>query len=184
MRKYIIDDLFRYTGSKDSSIINGLRRIPGFRFISAMRMTKVFSLKGLLYTPLYIISNRFLRHYSYKLGIQIPYRTEIGKGLHIGHFGCIVVNSSVRIGKNCNITHGVTIGQVNRGKKEGCPVIGDRVYLGPGCKVLGRIRVGDDAAIGANSVVVDDVPENAVVVGVPGKIISYNGSRGYVRNTV
>lgn len=76
-------------------------------------------------------------------GISIPYNTRIGSGLYIGHFGGIVVNSEAVIGKNCNIHHGVTIGQANRGDKKGYPVIGDRVFIGPGAVVIiGKVKVG------------------------------------------
>lgn len=80
-----------------------------------------------------------------------------------------MVNHRVRIGRNCNISHGVTLGQANRGRRTGVPVIGDGVYIGPGAKVVGAVTVGDNVAIGANCVVVDDVPDNAVVAGVPGR---------------
>ena len=65
-------------------------------------------------------------------GISIPYRTKIGKGLYIAHFGGIFVNEDVVIGENCNLSQGVTIGLGGRGEQRGCPVIGDRVFIGPG----------------------------------------------------
>ena len=92
----------------------------------------------------------------------------------------IVVHERSAIGKNCNISHGVTIGIMNRGSKAGVPIIGDNVYIGPGAKIMGNIKVGDNAAIGANAVVTKNVPDNAVVVGVPAKVISYDGSEGYI----
>ncbi len=115
-----------------------------------------------------------------KFGIEIYPETEIGEGLYIGHWGGIVVNPLVKIGKNCNLSQGVTIGQLNRGIKKGVPVIGNNVYIGPGAKVIGNIKIGDNVAIGANSVVVDDVPNNSVVIGVPAKIVSQKGSTGYI----
>jgi len=121
-----------------------------------------------------------LKHLEYKYGISIPYTTKIGSGFYIGHFGGIVVNSKAIIGSNCNISHGVTIGETYRGNSKGTPVIGNQVFLGPGAKVLGNIHIGNNAAIGANAVVTKDVPENGVVVGSPGKIISFNGSAGYI----
>jgi serine O-acetyltransferase len=132
---------------------------------------------------LYPISKLVLRHYTYKYGISIPYTTQVGSGFYIGHFGDIVVNGMSRIGKNCNISHGVTLGMTNRGQNKGYPEIGDNVYIGPGAKIIGGIKIGNNVAIGANCVVTKDVPDNAVVVGIPGKIISYNGSTGYVNNT-
>ncbi|MDY6895657.1 MAG: serine acetyltransferase, partial [Thermotogota bacterium] len=95
----------------------------------------------------------------------------------------IVVNGNVSIGKNCNISPGVTLGQTNRGKNKGCPTIGDNVFIASGAKIIGNILVGNNVAIGANCVVIEDVPENSVIVGVPGKIISRNGSVGYINKT-
>ena len=93
------------------------------------------------------------------------------------------MNKDVKIGNNCNISQGVTLGVTNRGAKKGCPTIGDNVYIAPGAKVIGNIVVGNDVAIGANCVLTKDVPDHAVVVGIPGKIISYNGSSGYINRT-
>jgi serine O-acetyltransferase len=129
------------------------------------------------------ISRLILRKYTYKFGMSISFRTEIGSGLYVGHFGGIFVHPESRIGKNCNISHEVTIGQSNRGKNLGSPTIGDNVFLGPGAKIFGSLTVGNNAAIGANCVVTQDVPDNAVVVGIPGRVISYEGSKGYVNNT-
>jgi len=123
------------------------------------------------------------RHQQIRFGIGISYKTSIGPGLYIGHEGGIVVSELAVIGKNCNLSHQVTIGVSRRGQRAGVPVIGDNVYIGPGAKLFGAIVVGDNAAIGANCVVTRDVPENGVVVGVPGRVISYEGSQGYINNT-
>lgn len=138
--------------------------------------------KWLKYT-IYPFSLLMLQHYQYKFGIGISFLTEIGPGFYIGHFGGIFIYPDCKIGKNCNLSQEVTIGNVPRGQNKGYPTIGDNVYIGPGAKVIGRLKVGDRVAIGANCVVTKDVPDDAVVVGVPGKIISFEGSIGYVRNT-
>jgi len=124
-----------------------------------------------------------LRRYRYKYGITIPFTTSIGSGFYIGHFGCIIVHQKTVIGRNCNLSQGVTLGQANRGKNKGYPTIGDNTYVGPGAKVIGAVSIGDNVAVGANSVVTKDVPNNAVVAGVPAKIISYKGSVDYIGNT-
>lgn len=82
-----------------------------------------------------------------------------------------------------HLSQQVTIGVVNRGKMKGYPTIGDNVYIGPGAKVIGNVHVGNNVAIGANCVVTKDVPDNAVVVGIPGQVISYEGSTGYINKT-
>ncbi len=90
------------------------------------------------------------------------------------------MNERVSIGKNCNLSHGVTIGQRNRGKHKGCPTIGNMVYLGSGSCILGGISIGSNVAVGAHAVVVCDVSDNEVVAGNPARKISEAGSNGYV----
>ena len=107
----------------------------------------------------------------------------MGAGLYIGHFGGIHVNEGAVIGNNCNIQQDVTLGKANRGKKAGAPVIGNNVFIGAGAKIIGRIHVGDGAAVGANAVVTKDVPAGAAVAGVPARVVSEQGSEGYVNRT-
>lgn len=133
---------------------------------------------------MWIIAFFYLRHLSFKSGIQIPYNTNIGKGFYIGHFGTIVVNGEAKIGDNVNISPGVNIGQANRGHNKGVPTIGNEVYIGPGAKIVGAVKIGNNVAIGANAVVTNDIPDNACVAGVPAKILSYDGAKGYVNRTV
>lgn len=113
-------------------------------------------------------------------GISIPCGARIGKGLYIAHFGGIFVNDDVVMGENCNLSQGVTVGVGGRGERKGCPTIGDRVFIGPGAKLFGAIEIGDDVAIGANAVVTKSLPDNAVAVGIPAKVTSYQGSKDYV----
>ena len=93
-------------------------------------------------------------------GISIPLRCQIGGGLQIAHTNGIVINVNARIGCNCDIFQQVTIGEM----RGGCPTIGNAVLIGPGAKILGPVTIGDCARIGANAVVVRDVPPGAVVV--------------------
>lgn len=116
------------------------------------------------------------------MGINLPYATDIGPGLFIGHAGGIVVNSACRIGRNCNISHNVTIGST-KGTRAGVPTIGNNVYFGPGSVVIGSITIGDHVAIGANSVVVDNVMEGTTVAGAPARMVSRHGSRAWVNQT-
>ena len=149
-----------------------------------LRITKILKDNGILLWPLYIFFRLLLKHYEYKFGICIPYNTKIAPGFYIGHYGGIVINSEVKIGENCNINHGVTIGISYGGKNPGTPTILNNVYLGPGSKIIGGITIGNNVAIGANTVVVKDIPDNAVIVGSPEKVISYKGSSAYVVNTI
>lgn len=100
------------------------------------------------------------------MGFQIGINT-CGLGIKIYHFGHIIVNGNAKIGKGVTIYPGVTIGQT----AIGCPTIGDNVFLGLGCKVLGKVKVGNNVIVAPNAVVVKDVPDNCVVGGVPAKIL-------------
>ncbi|TKB23959.1 serine acetyltransferase [Desulfopila sp. IMCC35006] len=113
-------------------------------------------------------------------GIHIEPEIDIGPGFYIGHFGNIILGGDTKIGKNCNISQEVTVGYAGRGNKWGLPVIGDYVYIGPGAKIFGKIVIGNHVAIGANAVVTKDLPDMAVAVGVPAKIISFQGSRDFI----
>lgn len=100
-------------------------------------------------------------------GINLPNSTKIGPGLRVWHFGCIVLHPDVIIGENCDIRHGVTIG--NRQHYYDVPIIGNNVNIGAGAKIIGKIKVGNNVKIGANAVVVRDVPDNHIAVGIPAK---------------
>jgi serine O-acetyltransferase len=116
-------------------------------------------------------------------GISLPYKAVIGAGLYIGHYGNIIIHPEAVIGRGCNIAQGVSIGVSGTRYKRGVPVIGNRVFIGPNAVVVGKITVGDDVLIGANSLVADDLPRNATALGVPAKIINYRGSREYLQPT-
>ena len=110
--------------------------------------------------------------------IELPPQVAIGPGLFIPHTGYIVVASNVMIGSHCTLTQGVTIGHRSGGNLSSFagPIIGDRVYIGPGAVILGPISIGNDVLIGANAVVTRSVPARAVVVGNPARVISMKGS--------
>src|SRR5258706_4408836 len=111
-------------------------------------------------------------------GIELPRSARIGPGLYIGHFGGVVISGQAVIGANCNLSQQITIGIGGKGEQSGVPVIGDNVFIAPGARLFGKIRIGKNVAIGANAVVYRDVPDDAVVVLDPGfRIISYKGNR-------
>ena len=110
-------------------------------------------------------------------GISLPASAEIGKGFYVGHFGTIILHSDVKMGENCSIGPGVVIGTRGEGKK-GVPAIGNNVYIGVGAKVLGDITVGHNARIGANAVVLMNVPQDATAAGIPARIVSVREKEG------
>lgn len=119
----------------------------------------------------YLFARVRLARASVMTGISIP-PGVFGRGLSIAHYGSIVVNDNVRVGAFCRIHSGTNIG-VGR---DGVPCLGDFVYVAPGAVLSGGIRVGSCAAIGANAVVRQDVPDGAVVGGVPARVLSQSTS--------
>ncbi len=126
--------------------------------------------------------NPFIRRYlrfryhqlQIKYGFNIPINV-FGPGLSIAHTGPILINSNSKIGKNCRVQTGVTLGATN-GTND-APVLGDNVFLGDGCKIIGNVTVANDCAIGANAVVVKSITEPGTTYGgVPAKKISSNSS--------
>jgi serine O-acetyltransferase len=99
-------------------------------------------------------------------GIELPCEVEIGRNFIIDHFGGIVISGYTKFGDNCRIRNGVVIG-LRHVQDKRAPVIGNNVDIGAGAKLLGPIRIGDNVLIGANAVVMVDVPDNSIAVGVP-----------------
>jgi serine O-acetyltransferase len=99
-------------------------------------------------------------------GIELPCEAIVGRNFVIDHFGGIIVSGYARFGDNCRIRNGVVVG-LRRVEEPVAPIIGNNVDIGAGAKLLGPIRIGDNSIIGANAVVIQDVPENSIAIGVP-----------------
>jgi len=133
-----------------------LRAMFWYRLGSWLTAKRIPLAKGFFQRMLY-------RHH----GLEIEPGANIGGGLYIAHpIGSVIAPKS--LGKNCTIIHSVTFGMRN---EWAFPVIGDNVFIGAGARILGGIHVGNNAVIGANAVVVHDVPDGATVVGIPAKVI-------------
>ena len=115
--------------------------------------------------------------------IELPAQTVVGCGLFVPHTGHIIIASNATIGRYCTFTQGISVGHGAGGRESSfaSPVVGDRVYIGPGAAVLGPINIGNDVLIGANAVVIRSVPARAVVVGNPARVISMKGSFDLVK---
>ncbi len=130
---------------------------------------------SLLLKVIWIPLNGFV---SMLLDTHISRGAQIGPGLYIGHYGGIWISPRAKLGADCNISQGVVIG---RAAVEKGPTLGDRVWLGPHAVVTGPVVVGHDCVIGANSLVARDIPNKAVVVGVPARILSHAGSSKLIK---
>jgi serine O-acetyltransferase len=104
-------------------------------------------------------------------GVELPCEVVIGRRFRIEHVGAIVIHGDTVFGDDVIIRQGVTTGVRNTGT-QAAPRIGNRVDIGAGAKILGAITIGDDVVIGANAVVLQDVPSNSLAVGVPARILS------------
>jgi serine O-acetyltransferase len=110
-------------------------------------------------------------------GIEIHPAAQLGPGLFIDHGMGIVIGETAEVGDDVTIYQGVTLGGLGFASGRRHPVVGDRVTIGAGAKLLGPITIGDDAKIGANTVVIHDVEPNATVVGIPGRAVRVDGRR-------
>ena len=110
-------------------------------------------------------------------GIEIHPGAKIGAGFFIDHGMGVVIGETTEIGDNVTIYQGVTLGGTGKEKGKRHPTIGNNVVIGTGAKVLGPINIGDNVKIGAGSVVLRNVPANTTVVGVPGRVVVYEGER-------
>jgi serine O-acetyltransferase len=177
MNSVIASDLYRHFGLKGTKgLLRGLS-YPGFRYTFILRNVSQHqkrSITAFFYRLL-------LRRYRFKYGFEISPDAEIGEGFYLTSHCSTVVIGPVKMGKNCNVGHSVTIGRGIAGAKKGRPIIGDSVWIGPGSIIVGRINIGDDVLIAPNSFVNFDVPDHSIVIGSPGKIISkQNPTQDYV----
>lgn len=172
-------DVYRYYGAKETLRQRLLRPLE-LQWTCAFRKRQ--KAKNQLIKAWFTLR---LMHLSRRTQIQIPANTEVGPGLYIGHFGRIIVNPQAKIGKNVNLATGVTIGIENRGKRKGCPVIGDCVWIGTNAIVVGNVRIGSDVLIAPLTYVNFDVPDHSIVIGNPGRIIPReNATEGYVEKKI
>jgi serine O-acetyltransferase len=110
-------------------------------------------------------------------GIEIHPGARLGRGVFIDHGSGVVIGETAEVGDNCLIYHGVTLGGTSTQRVKRHPTIGRDTIIGAGAKILGNIRVGSNCKIGANTVLLRDVPDNSTVAGVPGRIIIQNGEK-------
>ena len=149
--------------SKISTLIN----YPGVHAIGFHRVAHFFYKKRRFFWSRFVSQvGRFLT------GIEIHPGAQIGKNLFIDHGMGVVIGETAVVGDNCTIYHQVTLGGTGKEKGKRHPTLGDGVLVSTGAKVLGPITIGNGAKIGANAVVLADVPENATAVGIPAKVIS------------
>lgn len=166
--KYIRAD-FQAVFERDPAARSSLEVIaayPGFQAAVSHRITHSLWRKNFKLTA------RVMSHLSrFFTGVEIHPGAVIGKGFFIDHGMGVVIGETSEIGENVTIYHGVTLGGTSFTKGKRHPTIGNNVTIGAGAKILGPLTVGENSKVGANSVVIRDVPPNSTVVGIPGSVV-------------
>ncbi len=155
---------------------------PEIRYLRLFRKTSYYRKKGSFLGKLCVLRLEQLMH---RTQIQIPPEVTAGEGLYIGHLGRIILHPDTVLGKNVNLSTGITIGQANRGSKKGTPVIGDEVWIGTNAVIVGKIRIGNDVMIAPNAYVNTDVPDHSIVIGNPAVIHpKEHATEGYINRKI
>ncbi|ROR73923.1 serine O-acetyltransferase EpsC [Bogoriella caseilytica] len=166
LRTLLLEDL-RTARRRDPaarSLVEIALGYPGVHALWSHRVChRLWRISALLRLPARLIS-QFTRAVT---GIEIHPGAEIGRRFFIDHGMGVVIGETAVVGEDVVLFHGTTLGGVSMSRGKRHPTVGDRVVIGAGAKVLGPVRIGEDAKVGANAVVVKDVPDGAVAVGVP-----------------
>jgi serine O-acetyltransferase len=142
---------------------------PSFRVMLSYRRAHKLYQKG-HYFWARLISQKARK----RTGIEIHPGATIGKGLFIDHGAGVIIGETTIIGDNCTLYQGVTLGGTGKEQGKRHPTLGNNVMVSAGAKILGSFKIGDNSKIGAGSVVLEEVPANSTVVGVPGRVVKRN----------
>jgi serine O-acetyltransferase len=176
-------DVKKYQGLTGGSALKQILTEQGLWVLLVYRIEAAVYrsvLHGIIKRPLQLLLIIGHKLIEVSTGVNLPCTARVGPGLHLPHCGYRVVNGGAEIGADCCLLQGVTIGVSGRGEHRGVPKIGNRVYIGANATVVGKIVVGDDSIIAANSLVNRDVPPHCTVLGVPAKVVSNHGSEDYI----
>ena len=171
--KYIISDLYRYTGR-----ITVWLFFRNFLFNRSFKYSFWFRLCKHKNPFIRFIARVNHRYLSIKLNIEIPAMTEIGYGLYLSHGTSIIINGTAKIGSNVNLSQFTTIGA----NENQAATIGDNVYIGPNVCLVENINIGNNVTIGAGAVVIRSISDNLTAAGVPAKIVSSKEPARYIKN--
>lgn len=161
---------------RDFLLNPGMWAVVGYRYRRWVHTTRM---PRLLRWPFMLVAILVHLWVEVTTTIELSSAADIGPGLYIPHSGTIVIGSGSVIGSDCTLCHGVTLGHrggSHDGSGGSSPIVGDRVYIGPGSALIGPITIGKDAVIGLGAVVLRSVPPRAVVAGNPARILSHGGS--------
>lgn len=150
---------------------------PGFRAVAVHRFGNYrMHLKMPWRAGFSVVYRMLFRYVRNHYGVELPYSAKLGRRVVFEHQGCIVVHGCTVIGDDCIIRQGVTLGNRHLTAPFDAPVLGNNVNVGAGAKVLGKVHIGAGANIGANSVVLKDVPAGRTAIGIPARLLDESGS--------
>jgi serine O-acetyltransferase len=151
---------------------------PGFRAVAAHRfgVWRMQVQPMLLRAPLSVLYRTLYRKVRNGYGIDLPYTVELGRRVVIEHQSGIIIHGCCHIGDDCILRQGVTLGNRYLDRPLEAPILGARVNVGAGAKILGGITLGDDVKIGANAVVLMDIPAGQTAVGIPARLLKLHGN--------
>jgi putative colanic acid biosynthesis acetyltransferase WcaB len=152
----------------NSKNIKGQLVLILYRLARWVRSNKLLTILFFWYLIIYTIVVEWF------MAIELSWHVQSGENLQLHHGFCLVVNRDVKIGKNCILRHGTTLGNKKNASGDfnsGCPVIGDNVDIGANVCIIGPVIIGNNVMIGAGSIVVKDIPSNCVVAGNPARVI-------------
>lgn len=154
---------------KDPAARNGLQVVllySGLHAIWAYRVSHQLNLAGMTFLARWLSQAA-----KFITGVEIHPGARIGRRFFIDHGMGVIIGETAEIGDDCLLYQGVTLGGTGKDHGKRHPTLGDRVIVGAGAKILGALKVGDDTRVGANSVVLRDVPADSTVVGIPGRVV-------------
>lgn len=146
---------------------------PGFRAVAVQRfgVWRMQVQLKILRAPLSWMYRAMYRHVRNVYGIDLPYTVQLGRRVVIEHQSGIIIHGDSRIGDDCILRQGVTLGNRYLERPLEAPQLGQRVNVGAGAKILGSVQIGDNANIGANAVVLQDIPSGQTAVGIPARLL-------------
>lgn len=183
MLLYLREDIDRYVVLSQAPGWICILTCPGIWVTAQYRFSRW--VKYYFHVPVVRKLLRFLCAISQKIIVllvncELPNDAAVGKGLLLNHPYGIVIHTEAQIGDYCNISQDTTIGIGGRKEESGVPKLGNGVFVGPGARIFGKLSIGDNVAVGANAVVTKNLPANAVAVGIPAKVISYEGAQDFI----
>lgn len=157
-----------------------IRYVGGGSFFNSHALRYLFFLRRATRNGNFV-SRLVVKSMSRRYGLEISRKTAIGGGLYLGHAYGITINPEAKLGENCNLHKGVTIGRENRGDRVGAPTLGNRVWVGVNATIVGNISIGSDVLIAPNSYVNHDIPSHSIVFGNPCIVKPRgNATEGYI----